>query len=173
MKNSGPWYSFLIFSLLNYWGRLVFSLKNYCVLFHRHLTEFGNILLFPRLPAAESTPHEDKWKRRHHQDIQADPRMEYIEKKYASVRRCKKTQFSSLEEQIASIAGLSLFRMSAFCWLSFKVLTVQRIWLHPNSLGLPYRIFLSQPKLFPNSLFRGNKYKQYKWRTKITPNAVF
>ena len=71
------------------------------------------IFCFFLLPAAESTPHEDKWKCRHHQDIQADPRMEYIEKKYASVRRCKKTQFSSLEEQIASIAGLSLFHMSA------------------------------------------------------------
>ena len=34
-----------------------------------------------------------------------------------------------------------LFHIRAFCWLSFKFLAVQRIWLHTNSVGLPYRIF--------------------------------
>ena len=87
---------------------------------------FENILLFPLLPAPESTPHEDKWKRRHHQDIQAGCRpLNGIYRKEICFTAHTKTIFV-WQRNIKQlyISGHYLFHMSAFCWFSFRVLAV-------------------------------------------------
>ena len=119
---------------------------------------FENILLFPLLPAPESTPHEDKWKRRHHQDIQAGCRpLNGIYRKEICFTALTNTIFV-WQRNIKQlyISGHSLFHMSAFCWFSFRVLAV-------DCSGFDYILtllgclteYFSPNQLLFNSLFLG------------------
>ena len=58
---------------------------------------------------------------------QADPRIEYKEKKYASLSRCTRNTHSFYKantkyKMLMCRSSLSLFHIRSFCWLSFKVL---------------------------------------------------